>query len=60
MKQHVPYAVAVVTLDEGVKLMGAMAPGRLADIRICARVKVVFEKVSDALSLPRFALLETA
>ncbi|MDO9401640.1 MAG: Zn-ribbon domain-containing OB-fold protein [Polaromonas sp.] len=60
MKPHVPYAVAVVTLDEGVKLMGAMAPGRLADIRIGARVKVVFEKVSDALSLPRFALLETA
>jgi hypothetical protein len=60
MKEHVPYAVAVVTLDEGVKMMGAMVPGHLASIRIGARVKVVFEKVSDELSLPRFELLEAS
>lgn len=58
MKALLPYAVAVVTLDEGVKMMGTIVPGRLQDVRIGARVRVVFEEVGEAFKLPRFELAD--
>jgi uncharacterized OB-fold protein len=55
LKERLPMAVAVVTLDEGVRLMGEVV--NPAGIGIGAAVRVVFEPVSDELALPRFELL---
>jgi len=53
---EVPYAVVVVRLVEGPKLLSnlvGVAPGA---IRIGQPVRVVFEDVSDEVTLPKFAL----
>lgn len=58
MKNHVPYAVAMINLKEGVKMMGNIVNSRLEDIQIGAPVKVVFEKISDDMTLPQFELTQ--
>lgn len=55
LKERVPMAVAVVTLDEGVRLAGEVV--NAAGICIDAPVRVVFEPVGEAIALPRFELL---
>lgn len=56
MKARLPYAVAVIELDEGVKMIANILDADPADIAIGRRVRVTFEKVSDDLSLPQFTL----
>jgi uncharacterized OB-fold protein len=56
MKERLPYAVAVVDLDEGVRMMANIVNSDLAAIVIGKRVKVVFETVSDEIKLPQFEL----
>lgn len=58
LKTRVPYAVAVVTLDEGVRMMGQVWVADLHAVRIGARVKVAFEHMEGA-SLPVFELVGT-
>ncbi len=60
MKARLPYAVAVVDLDEGVRMMGNIVADDLNEIRIGAEVHVVFEALSDTLKLPQFALTPSA
>jgi len=58
MKARLPYAVAIIELDEGVRLMANIlntAPERIA---IGKRVRVVFEKASDEVTLPQFELVD--
>jgi hypothetical protein len=55
LKDRLPMAVAVVTLDEGTRLMGEVV--NPAGIAIDARVRVVFEPVAQDMALPRFELL---
>ncbi|EHP42068.1 hypothetical protein OR16_16637 [Cupriavidus basilensis OR16] len=57
MKARLPYAVAIVELDEGVRLMANILNADPAEIGIGKRVKVVFEKVSEDMKLPQFELL---
>ena len=52
----VPYAVAVVTLDEGPRMMGRIVESALDGVRIGAPVVARFEAVADSLSLVHFAL----
>lgn len=51
---EVPYAVVVVKLDEGVKLTSNLVDLPVDQIRIGMRVKAVFEKLSDEVTLPKF------
>jgi len=54
---EVPYAVVVVKLAEGAKISSNLVGVKPHDIKIGMRVKVVFEDVSDEVTLPKFALM---
>lgn len=51
-----PYSIAVVELDEGVRMMSNVVgcPQTPEALVIDMRLKVIFEKVSDTISLPLF------
>jgi uncharacterized protein len=51
----VPYCIAYVTLEEGVRLMTNIVDCDLDAIRIGQRVKVVFKKSEGGHSIPMFA-----
>lgn len=53
----VPYAIAFVTLDEGVTMMTNIVDCDLDDIRIGQPVVVVFKKTEDDWTVPCFAPL---
>lgn len=55
MADKLPYAVAMVTLDEGVRMMGNIA-GPLEKLRIGALVRVRFVDLDAQYSLPQFEL----
>jgi uncharacterized OB-fold protein len=50
----VPYAVVVVRLDEGAKMTSNLVGVKPEDIRIGMRVHVVFEDITDEVTLPKF------
>jgi len=50
----VPYAVVVVKLAEGPKLLSSLVDCRPQDIRIGMRVEAVFDRVSAEVTLPKF------
>ena len=56
MKERVPYAVVVVDLEEGVRMLGNLIESDLSRIAIGALVTVAFEKVSEEITLPQFRL----
>lgn len=60
MKTRLPYAVAIIDLDEGVRMMGNIVHADLADIQIGMPVRVVFETLSEDLKLPQFELAPSA
>lgn len=51
---EVPYAVVVVRLAEGPKMISNLVDCPLDEIRIGMPVEVVFEPISDAVTLPKF------
>ena len=51
---EVPYAVVVVKLEEGVKLVSNLVGVKPADIKCGMPVEVTFEKLSDQVMLPKF------
>jgi len=51
---EVPYAVVVVKLREGPKLVSNLVGVPPHDIKIGAPVRVVFEDISDEVTLPKF------
>jgi len=51
----VPYCIAYVTLDEGVKMMTNIVDTDLDTIKIVQKVKVVFKKSENGTSVPMFA-----
>ena len=53
---EVPYAVAIVELEEGVRMMANIVGGELSQIAIGAPVEVCFEVVSETITLPQFRL----
>jgi uncharacterized OB-fold protein len=57
-KPDAPYIVALVTLDEGPRMMTNLINIAPADVRIGARVAVSYDDVTDKITLPKFTLLE--
>lgn len=53
----VPYVVALIDLDEGVRMMSNIVDPP-ASVRIGARVEVLFEAVTPEITLPKFRLAE--
>ena len=56
MNTRVPYAVAMIELDEGVRLMANIVDSALEQIEIGCRVCVTFEALTEHISLPQFRL----
>ena len=57
-ESQLPYVVALIDLDEGVRLLANILDTDLASIAIGARVGVCFEPVSESCTLPQFTLLD--
>lgn len=57
MAERTPYAVAIVELKEGVRLMANIINSRLEDVAIGKAVRLVFEEVSEEVTLPQFQLI---
>lgn len=58
MAGKVPYAVAMIDLDEGVRLLTNIVDCPIDHIRIGARVAVRFERTSSTTVLPQFTLTD--
>jgi uncharacterized OB-fold protein len=52
--KELPYIVAIVELDEGVRLMSNIVDVPPQNVKIGMRVKVVFEDIQENLALPKF------
>lgn len=53
-RDEVPYVVAIVELEEGVRMMSRLLVDPPEAARIDLPVKVTFEKASDEIVLPKF------
>lgn len=51
----VPYAVVIVKLQEGAKMLSNLVGVAPHDIKIGMRVRVVFEDITEEITLPKFA-----
>ena len=58
MKDKLPYAVAAIDLDEGVRMLANIVESDIRQIKCGTRVQFVFEKVSEEITLPQFKLVE--
>lgn len=56
LSEKVPYVVAIIDLDEGVRMMANILDCSCDAVRIGARVRVCFERISADTSLPQFRL----
>ncbi len=54
----VPFIVAIVELEEGVRMMSRIVDASRERVAIGANVQVTFEKVGEDLTLPYFRLIE--
>jgi len=59
-EEDVPYTVALVELDEGVRMMSTIIGIDPQDVRVNMPVGVVFEEISPTISLPRFRPIEAS
>ena len=55
-KEETPYIVASIELDEGARIISNIIKTDIKNITIGKRVKVVFEKQSENLTIPMFVL----
>lgn len=53
----VPYIVVIVDLDEGPRMMSNMVGCTPDEVKIGMRVEVVFDDVTEEVTLPKFKLL---
>ncbi len=51
---ELPYAPAVIELDEGVRMVSTVVDCPPAQLERGLRVRVIFDAVTDAVTLPRF------
>jgi uncharacterized OB-fold protein len=56
MKDKVPYVVAAIDLDEGVRMVANIVGSDPGVVKCGARVRVTFEKASEEITLPQFVL----
>jgi len=57
-RDRVPYVIATIELDEGVRMLCDLPGVAPAEVRIGRRVEVCFEDVGAELSLPRFRIAD--
>lgn len=57
MADKLPYVVAVVTLDEGVRMMANIVEADLDEVQIGARVEVCWLDTPEQPTLPQFRLI---
>ena len=50
----IPYTIGVIQLDEGVRMVSNIIDCMLEDIVIGMKVEVVFDDVTDKITLPKF------
>lgn len=55
-EDDVPYVVALIDLPEGVRMMSNVVTDDVEKVAIGAAVRVVFERASDEITLPKFEL----
>jgi len=53
-KGETPYAVLLVELDEGPRMISSLVDANVADVEFGMRVQLVCEKASETITLPRF------
>lgn len=58
--QATPYAVALVDLDAGVRIVGEIICNDLEAVQIGQRVEAVFERLDETITLPHFVLTPEA
>ena len=56
MKDKTPFVVAAIDLDEGVRLIANIVDSKIEEVSCGARVRVTFERASEEITLPQFAL----
>ena len=52
--EEVPYVVAIVLLDEGARMVANLRGTKSADIKADMPVEVIFEELTDEITLPQF------
>lgn len=52
--EDVPYVIAIIDLDEGVRMMSNIVDYNPEEVRCDMNVEVVFEEVTDEFTLPKF------
>jgi hypothetical protein len=52
-----PYNVAIVELEEGIRLHSSIVDCAPAELRVGLPVAVVFDRINDEVTLPRFRLV---
>lgn len=57
--EDVPYVIAVIDLEEGVRMMSNIVDSDVKDIRCDAPVEVIFDKVTKEFTLPKFRLVKS-
>ncbi len=56
MADQVPYAMALVDLDDGIRMLAQIVETDLDQVTIGAPVQVVFQRLSDDIQLPQFKI----
>ncbi len=56
--EDIPFVVALIELEEGVRMMSRLLDAPRKRVMVGAAVKVTFEKVEEDLTLPYFRLIE--
>ena len=59
-ESRVPYVIAMIDLNEGVRLLAGIVDSDIERIAIGAPVEVQFERISDLIALPQFHLADGA
>jgi uncharacterized protein len=54
MEAYVPYVISVVELDEGPRMVSNIIGCKFTDVKIGMKVEVLFEDVTENISLPMF------
>jgi uncharacterized OB-fold protein len=55
---RVPYTIVLVDLPEGIRVLADMVDGSRPPVEVGTSVQVVFDEVTQALTLPRFRPVE--
>jgi uncharacterized OB-fold protein len=56
-QNDVPYVIALIDLEEGVRMMSNIITDDVDSVRIGQRVRVVFEDVGPEIALPKFQVV---